>query len=48
MIMIGLRTIWGVDLESLKEKFDDRFLEHFQQEIKQKMEEGILIIEKII
>lgn len=46
MIMIGLRTIWGVDLESLKEKFDDRFLEHFQQEIKQKMEEGILIIEK--
>ncbi|UCA59189.1 radical SAM family heme chaperone HemW [Chryseobacterium rhizoplanae] len=46
MIMIGLRTIWGVDLESLKVKFDDRFLEHFQQEIKQKMEEGILIIEK--
>lgn len=46
MIMIGLRTIWGVDLESLKEKFEDRFLKHFQQEIKQKMEEGILIIEK--
>ncbi len=45
MIMIGLRTIWGVDLESLKEKFDHRFLEHFQQEIKQKIEEGILIIE---
>ncbi|RXM49941.1 MULTISPECIES: radical SAM family heme chaperone HemW [unclassified Chryseobacterium] len=45
MIMIGLRTIWGVDLKSLKEKFDDRFMEHFQREIKQKMEEGILIIE---
>jgi oxygen-independent coproporphyrinogen-3 oxidase len=45
MIMIGLRTIWGVDLESLKEKFNDRFLEHFQNEIKSKLEEGILIIE---
>jgi oxygen-independent coproporphyrinogen-3 oxidase len=45
MIMIGLRTIWGVDLESLKEKFNDRFLEHFQNEIKSKLKEGILIIE---
>jgi oxygen-independent coproporphyrinogen-3 oxidase len=46
MIMIGLRTIWGVDLESLKVKFDDRFLEHFQQEIKQKMEEGIRLLKR--
>lgn len=45
MIMIGLRTIWGVDLESLQEKSDDRVLEHFQREIKQKLEEGILVIE---
>ncbi|WP_288434791.1 radical SAM family heme chaperone HemW [uncultured Chryseobacterium sp.] len=45
MIMIGLRTIWGIDLESLKNKFSDRMLEHFQREIKSKMEEGILIIE---
>lgn len=45
MIMIGLRTIWGVDLESLKGKFDDRILEHFQREIKQKLDEEILIIE---
>lgn len=45
MIMIGLRTIWGVDLKSLKDKFNDRFLEHFQNEIKQKMEAGTLIIE---
>lgn len=45
MIMIGLRTIWGVDMKSLKEKFDERFLEYFQNEIKQKIEEGILIIE---
>jgi len=45
MIMIGLRTIWGVDLTSLKNKFSDRLLEHFQTEIKTKLEEGILIIE---
>ncbi|MDR4894020.1 MULTISPECIES: radical SAM family heme chaperone HemW [unclassified Chryseobacterium] len=45
MIMIGLRTIWGVDLESLKNKFSDRMLEHFQAEIKSKIEDGILIIE---
>ncbi|WP_312301836.1 radical SAM family heme chaperone HemW [Chryseobacterium sp.] len=45
MIMIGLRTIWGVDLKSLKNKFSDRMLEHFQIEIKSKIEEGILIIE---
>lgn len=45
MIMIGLRTIWGVDLESLKNKFNDQILEHFQNEIKSKIEEGILITE---
>lgn len=45
MIMIGLRTIWGVDLESLKNKFSDRELEHFQAEIKPKIEDGILLIE---
>ncbi len=45
MIMIGLRTIWGVDLGSLKEKFNDSILEHFQNEIKPKLEEGILVTE---
>jgi len=46
MIMIGLRTIWGVDLESLNNKFSERILEQFQREIRSKIEEGILIIEK--
>ncbi|WP_081780211.1 radical SAM family heme chaperone HemW [Chryseobacterium oranimense] len=45
MIMIGLRTTWGVDLESLKNKFNDKILEHFQHEIKSKIEEGILVTE---
>ncbi|WP_265131785.1 radical SAM family heme chaperone HemW [Chryseobacterium oranimense] len=45
MIMIGLRTTWGVDLESLKNKFNDKIFEHFQYEIRSKIEEGILVTE---
>ena len=44
MIMIGLRTIWGVDLSRLKESFNDRIVEHFQTEIHAKVSEGILKI----
>ncbi|MEN4761868.1 radical SAM family heme chaperone HemW [Chryseobacterium sp. C39-AII1] len=46
MIMIGLRTIWGVDLQNLNNKFSEKILDHFRREIKAKFEEGILIIEK--
>ncbi|WP_223606774.1 radical SAM family heme chaperone HemW [Chryseobacterium sp. OSA05B] len=45
MIMIGLRTIWGVDIESLNSKFSEQTLEHFRREIQSKIEEGILITE---
>ena len=45
MIMIGLRTIWGVDIESLKSKFNDHIFEHFQHEIKSKLNEEVLIVE---
>lgn len=45
MIMIGLRTIWGVDLNRLKEKFNGEIIEHFQKEIQSKINEEILIIE---
>lgn len=45
MIMIGLRTIWGVDLENLNQKFNNKILQHFQNEIRLKKEEGILIVE---
>jgi oxygen-independent coproporphyrinogen-3 oxidase len=31
MLMIGLRTIWGVDLEKLNEKFSDEILETFKK-----------------
>ncbi|WP_083206551.1 radical SAM family heme chaperone HemW [Chryseobacterium sp. CBo1] len=45
MIMIGLRTVWGVDLDSLNQKFSENILERFNKEIQNKMEEGILKIE---
>ena len=45
MLMIGLRTIWGVDLSSLKEKFSTELVEKFQSEITNKLEDGILSIE---
>lgn len=43
MMMIGLRTMWGVDLKRVEEKFNDKILEHFKNEIKPKIDEGILI-----
>lgn len=45
MIMIGLRTTWGVDLNSLNQKFSQVILERFHKEIQNKIEEGILKIE---
>jgi oxygen-independent coproporphyrinogen-3 oxidase len=45
MIMIGLRTIWGVDLNSLNEKFSENILDKFNKEIQHKIEDGILKIE---
>ncbi|MCD0479673.1 radical SAM family heme chaperone HemW [Chryseobacterium sp. LC2016-29] len=45
MIMIGLRTIWGVNLDSLNQKFSENILDKFNKEIQYKIEEGILKIE---
>lgn len=45
MMMIGLRTMWGVDLGSLNSKFPEEFLQKSQNEIQQKISEGILIVE---
>lgn len=45
LLMIGLRTVWGVDLSALKEKFPPEIIEHFEKNIQPKLEEGILIIE---
>lgn len=45
MLMIGLRTIWGVDLKKLEDNFDSEILDYLKKEIKPKLEEGLLIIE---
>ncbi|MGD1319236.1 radical SAM family heme chaperone HemW [Chryseobacterium sp. 2R14A] len=45
MIMIGLRTIWGVDLDSLNQKFSENILERFNKEIQHKTADGILKID---
>lgn len=46
MIMIGLRTVWGVDIKRIRGTFNDEIQHHFQKEVKKKMNEGKLIIEK--
>ncbi|QBO58334.1 Oxygen-independent coproporphyrinogen-III oxidase-like protein [Chryseobacterium salivictor] len=45
MLMIGLRTTWGVDLSALNEKFSAELLEYFQNQIKSKLDDGLLMIE---
>ena len=45
MMMIGLRTIWGVDLDKINQNFSSEIIDYLNQEIKSKLESGILIIE---
>ncbi|WP_312764868.1 radical SAM family heme chaperone HemW [Epilithonimonas sp.] len=45
MMMIGLRTIWGVDLQKINQNFSSEIIDYLNQEIKSKLECGILKIE---
>lgn len=45
MLMIGLRTIWGVNMLDLKMKFSTEIVEKFENEIQNKLEDGFLILE---
>ena len=45
MIMIGLRTIWGVDLNRINQNFSSEVIDYLNQEIKSKIESRILEIE---
>lgn len=45
MLMIGLRTSWGVDLDAIKRKFSPEFFGFLNDEIQPKLQEGILVIE---
>ncbi len=45
MIMIGLRTIWGINLDNFESQFSEEIRSHFRREIQSKLGEGILQIE---
>ncbi len=45
MMMIGLRTIWGVDLNKVHQIFSSEIIDYLNQEIKSKLESRILKIE---
>ncbi len=45
MMMIGLRTIWGVDLDKINQDFSSEIIDYMNEEIKTKLESGILKIE---
>ena len=45
MIMIGLRTMWGVELQTLESSFSQEIKSHFLSELQQKQKDGYLIIE---
>lgn len=45
MMMIGLRTIWGVDLNKINQNFSSEIIDYLNKEIKNKIESGILKIE---
>lgn len=45
MIMIGLRTAWGVDLAALEQSFGPTVRAHLQKEMKKKIAAGTLALE---
>ncbi len=45
MMMIGLRTIWGVDLNKVNKNFSSEIIDYFNKEINSKIEDGLLTIE---
>lgn len=45
MLMIGLRTIWGVDLQRVKDTFNAEIQSLLEKAISPKIEDGLLVIE---
>ena len=45
MLMIGLRTSWGVDLVKIKNDFSDEIIQRFNADVQPKIQQGILLIE---
>ena len=46
MLMIGLRTTWGVSLLNLKSRFSSELIEKFEVEMNYKLNEGLLIMDQ--
>ncbi|HFS66805.1 MAG TPA: coproporphyrinogen III oxidase, partial [Flavobacteriia bacterium] len=44
-VMIGLRTIWGISLEKIKNDFGDKYLSHLIEYTKKHIENGHLTLE---
>lgn len=45
MLMIGLRTSWGVDLAALEANYGEEIRAHFHQSIQSRIEDEVLLIE---
>lgn len=43
LVMIGLRTIWGLNFKKIKKDFSSEILDEFQSGLKLKKEEGMII-----
>jgi oxygen-independent coproporphyrinogen-3 oxidase len=45
-VMTGLRTIWGISLDTIQTKFGSEFKEHILKSSKKSVEQGFLVISK--
>lgn len=46
ILMIGLRTNFGVDISELQARFSEKILQYFQEAISPKLEQGVLVVEE--
>lgn len=44
-IMTGLRTIWGVSIEKIRNNFGEKYIEYLAQQSKKYIDDGLLIFE---
>ncbi len=45
MLMIGLRTVWGVNLDQMRAQFPEEFIERLNKDIEDKLNNNLLIVE---
>lgn len=47
-IMTGLRTIWGVSFDTIKNDFGEKYLKHLQKEVQKHLQQKVLFLENNI